>query len=63
MKHLIFRCSGHTYMIRYFGNAKGADEAIQSWVDNSEIDFTEADKQVLMQRLYMTAQIKNLFGP
>ena len=61
MKSLIFKCNGETFIIRYpYGNSKGADAAVQSWVDNPRIDFTESHREALFA---LIRKAHNLFGP
>ena len=65
MKQLIFKCNGHTFMLRYRAEDGpwGADEAIQAWVDNPEIDFSQSDMDALKDRLHMIGMVQGLFGP
>ena len=52
-KQLIFRCAGHFYIIRFNPNdgPAGVSAALQSWVDNPELDFSEDDRTRLFDVL------------
>ncbi len=48
-KQLMFRCAGHVYVLRFCPShgPAGADEALQAWVDNPELDFKQEDLEKL----------------
>ena len=45
----MFRCGGEWYILRFrpADGPEGSDEALQSWVDNPEVDFNEQDLERL----------------
>lgn len=64
MKSLTFRSKGEIFMLRFpNGYCGGADAALQSWVNNPEVDFTAEDREELQQRLFMIWAAQKLFGP